>query len=148
MYIHIVWNKLCFSVSLITVNRAHETLKVALQILDEKFTKILKKSYLHSQSLLIFIHKNPVVKNHPTTRKNRDLLWPRSTPTGTTVYFYMSSSLIYILEYTDEALNIASDEYIIENNYMFVMLSSLSVISHLIFPQKLFLFLAQNLRIT
>ena len=47
---------------------------------------------------LIFIHKTPVVVNHPTTREIRDLLRPRSTRTGNTVYFYMSSSFIYILK--------------------------------------------------
>ena len=41
-----------------------------------------------------------------------------------------------------------SDEDILENNYMFVILSNLSVISHLIFPQCFFLFLAQILKIT
>ena len=63
-------------------------------------TKILpfKKSPLYSQSLLIFIHKSQVVGNHPTAREIRDLLRPRSTPTGNTVYFYMRSSLIYTLE--------------------------------------------------
>ena len=44
--------------------------------------------------------------------------------------------------------SIASDENIIENNYMLVMFWNLNVISHLIFPQCLFLFLAQNLKIT
>ena len=34
--------------------------------------------------------------------------------------------------------NIASDENIIKNNYIFVMLWNLSVISHLIFPQSFF----------
>ena len=43
------------------------------------------------------------------TREIRDLPWPRSTPTGNTVY-------------TGEASNIAFDEDIMENNYMFVML--------------------------
>ena len=38
--------------------------------------------------------------------------------------------------------NIVSDEDIMENNYMFVILSNLSIISHLIFPQCVFLFLA------
>ena len=42
--------------------------------------------------------KNPVVENHPTRKEIKDLLPPRSTPTGNTVYFHMSSSLIYILE--------------------------------------------------
>ena len=48
-----------------------------------------------------------------------------------------------------KVLNIASDEDIMENNYMFVMLWNSSVISHLIFPRSFFfLFLAQNLKIT
>ena len=34
-----------------------------------------------------------------------------------------------------EVSNISSDEDILENNYMFVMLCNLCVISHLIFPQ-------------
>ena len=49
--------------------------------------KYKKKSSLYSQSLLIFIHNTPVVENHPTTREIRDLLRPRSTPTGITLYF-------------------------------------------------------------
>ena len=48
-------------------------------------------------------------------------------------------------KYTDEASNIASVEDIMENNYMFVMLWNL-FISHWIFPQGFFLFLAQNLK--
>ena len=57
-----------------------------------------KKSPLYYQSLLIFIHKTPVVESHPTTREIRESLRSRSTPTGIPVYFYMSSSLINILE--------------------------------------------------
>ena len=44
--------------------------------------------------------------------------------------------------------NIASDEHNTENNYTFVMLWNLSIISQLIFPQCFFLFLGQNLKIT
>ena len=73
-------------------------LKVALLILGRKFYKNTKNSFLYSKSLLIFFHKTPVVENHPTTREVRELLRPRSTQTGITVYFYMSSSLIYKLE--------------------------------------------------
>ena len=73
-------------------------LKVALQILGRKFYKNTKKSSSYSQSLLIFIHKTKVVENYSTTREIRELLKLRSTPTGITVYFYMNSSLIYILE--------------------------------------------------
>ena len=73
-------------------------LKVALQIMGRKCYKNTKKPSLLSQSLLIFIHKNSIVESHPTTREIRDLLRPRSTPAGNTVYFYLSSSHIYILE--------------------------------------------------
>ena len=48
-------------------------------------------------------------------------------------------------KYTNEASNIASDEDIIENNNIFVMLSNLNLISHMIFPKRFFLILAQNL---
>ena len=56
-------------------------LKVALQILERKFYKNTKKSSLYSQSLLISIHRTPVVERHPIRRDIRDLLWPMSTPT-------------------------------------------------------------------
>ena len=73
-------------------------LKVALQILGRKFKKDTKISSLYSQSLLIFIHKTPVVKNYLTTGEIKELLWPRSTLMGIMIYFYMSSSLISMLE--------------------------------------------------
>ena len=75
-----------------------KSLKVALQILRQKFYKSTKISFLYSQSLLIFVHKTPEVENRPTTEEIRELLRPRSTPSGIKVYFDMSSSLIYILE--------------------------------------------------
>ena len=73
-------------------------LKVAIQILGRKFYKNIRKSSLYPQSLLIFIYKSLEVENHPTTREITELLRPRLTPTGITVYFYTSSSLIYKLE--------------------------------------------------
>ena len=73
-------------------------LKMALQILEGKYYKNTKKSSLYSQSHLVFIHNTPVVESHPKTREIRDLLWPRSTPTGNTIFFYISSSLIYALK--------------------------------------------------
>ena len=115
-------------------------LKVALQILGRIFYKNTKKSSLYSQNLLIFINKTPVVKTHPTTREIRDLLWPRSTPMENTIYFYISSTLIYILKIY-RASNMASDEDITENNHMFVKLWNLRVISHWIFPQCFFFFI-------
>ena len=125
------------------------SLKVALQILGRKFYKNTKTSSLYSQRLLIFIHRTPVVERHPITREIRYLLWSRSTPTGNTVCFYMSSSFIYTMNYTDEALNIVFDEDIMENNYIFVVLWNLSVISHWIIPEYFFfffLFRAPNLK--
>ena len=74
------------------------SLKVALQILGRKIYKNTENSSYYSQSLLFFFHRTSLVENHQTTRENRDLLRPRSTPTGNTVYCYMSSSLIYILK--------------------------------------------------
>ena len=55
--------------------------------LVKMFTKILKKLSKYSQSLLIFLHKTPLVENNLKTREIRDLLQPRSTPTGNMVYF-------------------------------------------------------------
>ena len=86
------------TISSIATKKPIQILQVALQILGRKIYKNIKKSSLYSQSLLIFIHKTPVVGSHPITRENRDLIWPRSTPTGNTVYFYMSSSFIYTLK--------------------------------------------------
>ena len=100
----IAWNKQfllfsqCFIPYMALIFHFKYALKVALQILGRKFYKNTKKSTLYSQSFLIFIHKTPVVENQPTTGENRELLRPALTPTGIMVYFYMSSSLIYILE--------------------------------------------------
>ena len=44
-------------------------LEVAVQILGRKFYKNTKKSSLYSQNILSFIHKIPVVQNHPATRE-------------------------------------------------------------------------------
>ena len=82
-----------------TVKVSESYLKVAIQILGRKLYKNTKKSSLYSQSLLIFIYETTIVESHLTTREIRDLLRPRSTQTGSKVYFfYMSSSLIYILK--------------------------------------------------
>ena len=58
-------------------------LKVALQILGQKFYKNTVKSSLYFQSLLILIRKTPVVESHRTTREIRDLLKPRLNPRET-----------------------------------------------------------------
>ena len=62
------------------------------------------------------------------------------------VYFYTSSSLIYILEIHRRKFQTPSDEGIMESNYKFVMLWNFSVIGQLIFPQCFFLLLVQNLK--
>ena len=81
--------------------------------LEQKFYRNTKKSPLYSQSLLIFIHKTPVVENHRITREIKELLRPRLTPTGITVYFCMNRSPIYILEIHRKKF-LASDEDIME----------------------------------
>ena len=77
--------------------------------LGTKIYRNTETSSLYSKSLLIFIHKTPVVENHLTTREIRDLLRPRSTPTGNTVW------AACLFTYTDEASNKVSDEDIMEN---------------------------------
>ena len=112
-------------------------LKVAVQILGRKIYKNTKKSSLYSQSLLFFIHKTPVVKSNSTTREIRDLLRPRSTPMGNTVYFYTSSSLIFILKIHRRSFKHSVQWRHYENNYM---LWNLSIISYQIFPQCFFFY--------
>ena len=97
-------------------------LKVALQILGRKFYKNTKKSSLYSQSLIIFIHKTPVVENHPITGEIRELLRPRSTTTGITPILHEQLSHLHTGNTQKKVSNIASDEDIMKNNYMFVML--------------------------
>ena len=134
------WHK----ISYVNIN-----LKVAIQILRGKFYNNTKISSLYSQSPLIFIHKTLTVEHHPKkkTGEMRELLWPRSTPMGITVYFYMSSSLIYIPEVQRRKFQ---PLHLMKTlcKIITVMLWNLKVISHLIFPQSLLLFLAQNLKIT
>ena len=62
------------------------------------------------------------------------------------IFTWAARSFTY-WKYTDKASNMASDEDIMENDYMFVMFSNVSVISHWIFPQWLLWFLVQNLKI-
>ena len=66
---------------------------------DENFTNIRKISSLYSQSHLVVIHNTPVVESHPTTRDFRDLLWPRSTPTGNTVYLHTENTQMKLQTY-------------------------------------------------
>ena len=113
-------------------------LKVALQILGRKFYKGTKKSSLYSQSLLIFIHRTQVVERHPITRGIRDCYGPGRHQQETRSIFTWAARSFTHWKYTDEASNIAFDEDIMENNYMFLMLWNLRLISHWIFPQCFF----------
>ena len=61
---------ICFNLDQSKILSSGYGLKVALQILGQKFYKNTKKSSLYPQSLLIFIHKTPVVENHPTTNSD------------------------------------------------------------------------------
>ena len=93
------------------------SLNVALQILGRKF------------------YKN--ARNHPCTLQEKLEIYygPGRHRRETWSIFTLAARSFANQKYTDEASNIASDEDITENNYMFVMLSNLRVISHLIFPQ-------------
>ena len=84
----VCWHFLFFPQYFLINHRLIPTLGVALQTLGRKFYKNTKLSSLYSQSLLIFVHKTPVVESHPITREIRDLLCPRSAPTENTVYLY------------------------------------------------------------
>ena len=114
--------QLCFG--LLSGVRFYEPfLKVALQILGRKFYINTKKNHPYTpKSLLIFIHKTPTVENHPTTREIRELLRPRSTPTGITVFFlHEQLAHLHTGNTQKKVSNIAPDEDIMENNIMIVM---------------------------
>ena len=96
----------CYQIKL-DIKQCSLILNVALQILGRKFFENTKKSSLYAQSLLNFFHKTPVVENHPTTTETGDILWPKSTPTGNMIYFYIARSFTN-WKYTDEASNLAS----------------------------------------
>ena len=91
----------------------------------------------------MFINKTPAAESHPTAIEMRDLPWSQVDPNGKHDLFLHEQLGHLHTEYTQTKLqsNIAFDEDIMENYYMFVMLWNLSVISHLIFPQCFFLFL-------
>ena len=81
-----------------------DALKVALgtktwdENLGRKLYKNTKNSSLHSQSLLFFIHKTPVVESHPKKVKLEIYYGPGRHRRETRSIFYISSSLIYILK--------------------------------------------------
>ena len=96
--------------------------------LGTKILQTTKKSSLYSQSLLIFIHRTPVVENHPTTREIRELLWPLVDKDGNhSLLLHEQLAHLPTGNTQKKVSNIASDEDM-ENNYMF-MLWNLSVIS-------------------
>ena len=130
----------CSHPSICIENTGGVSLKVALQILGRNFYQNTKKSSLYSQSFQIFIHRTPAVERHPITRESRDLLWPRSTLSGNTVYSYMSSTFIYNLKIHRRSFKHSFRWRYNGKYYMFVILRNLSVISHWIFPQYFFFY--------
>ena len=74
-------------------------------------------------------------------REIRDLLRPRSTPTNRKhgLFLYEQLAHLHTGNTQKKVSNIASDEDIMENTYMFVILWNLIVISHLIFPDFFFI---------
>ena len=65
---------------------------------------------------MVFIHKTPVVENHPTTEVIRELLRPRSTPDGNHgLFLHEQLAHLHTGNTQKKAPNIASDEDIMEN---------------------------------
>ena len=80
------------SLSILETKESTDAIKDGPSDFETKISqkKKTKKSSLYSQSLLIFIHETPVVESHPTTREIRELLRPRLTRTGVTVFFFFT----------------------------------------------------------
>ena len=92
---------------------------------------------------MIFIHKTPVVENHPTTREIKRITTAQVDIDGNHgLFLHEQLSHLHTGNTQKKVSNIVSNEDIMENNHMFAMLWNLSVISHLIFQQCCFLFLA------
>ena len=62
--------------------------KVALQIVGLKFYKNAKKSSIYSQSLLICVHKTPVVENHLTTWEINEIYYSPGWHHGETCFIF------------------------------------------------------------
>ena len=100
-----------------------QTYRWPFRSLDENFTKIKKKNILLLPSLIIFIHKTPVIENHQTTGEIRELLQLRSTLDGNhNLFLHEQLAHLHTGNTQKKVSNIASDENIMENNYMIVML--------------------------
>ena len=90
--------------------------------LGRKFYKNTNKSSFCSHSLLIFIHKTPVVQNHPTTGEIRELL-RLQVDTDKNHGLFLHEQLVHLHTGNTQkkVSNVASDEDIMENNYMFML---------------------------
>ena len=112
--------------------------------MGQKFYKNTKKSSLYCQNLLIFIRKTAVVENNPTTREIKRITTAQVNTDGNhSLFLHGQLAHLHAEDPLKKVSNIASDEVNMENNYMFVLLWNLSVISHLIFPQCFFYFCRQ-----
>ena len=88
-----------------------------------------------------------MVENHPTTGEIRELLRLSVDNDGNNgLFLHEQLAHLHTGNSQKKVSKIASDEDIMENNMMLVMLWNLSVFSHLILA-LFFLFLAKNLKI-
>ena len=77
---------------------------------------------MYSQSLLIFIHKIPVVENHPTTREIRELLLAHVDNDGNhRLFLHEQLAHLHAGNTQRKVSHIASDKDIVENNCIFVI---------------------------
>ena len=85
----------------------------------------------------MFIHKTLVVKNRMTTGEIRDKFTMAQVYTNGNHSLFLHEQLtqLHTANTWRKLSNIASAEDIMQNDYMFVILFNLNVISHLIFLQ-------------
>ena len=116
--------------------------------LGKKILQNTKKLSIYSKSLLIFIHKTPLVEHHPTNGEIKRITTTQIDTNGIhDLFVHAQLAHLHTGNTQKKVSDIASDEDVMQNNNIFVMLWNLSFISHLIFLQCFIWFLAQNLKI-
>ena len=111
------------------------------------FTKILKKTHPYTLKAFSFSFIKLQLSKAIRQQEKLEIYYGLGLHRreSRSIFTWAARSFTY-WKHTDEASNKATDENIMENNCMFVILWNLSVISHWIFPQCFFF--TQNLEIT
>ena len=94
----------------------------SLQIFGRKFYKNTKNNLCTPKAFLIFIHKTPVVENHVTTREIRRVVLAQVDTYGNhCLFLHEQLAHLHAGNTQRKVSHIASDEDIVENNYIFVI---------------------------